>query len=112
MKSSVLHSDLDENFVADNDVDDFKIDSAQPVSDTFCEPVPESSRKMQLEHHQCVSLVEGRVKVSSMLQEDGYHRVATDLRNMGSEESLMELCLWTFRDKKRCHSETVFGVRR
>ena len=28
-----------------------------------------------------------------------YHRVATDLRNVGGEESLMEPCLWTFRDE-------------
>ena len=28
-----------------------------------------------------------------------YHRVATELPNMGSEESLMEGCLWTFRDE-------------
>ena len=28
-----------------------------------------------------------------------YHRVATDLRNMGGEESVVEPCLWTFRDE-------------
>ena len=26
-----------------------------------------------------------------------YHHVASDLRNMGNEESLMEPCLWTLR---------------
>ena len=28
-----------------------------------------------------------------------YHRVATDLRNMKGEESVIEPCLWTFRDE-------------
>ena len=27
-----------------------------------------------------------------------YHRAATDLRNVGVEESVMEPCLWTFRN--------------
>ena len=48
---------LDEQRVGDNDDDDFKIESAQPVSDTCCERVPELSRKLQLEHHQCVRLL-------------------------------------------------------
>ena len=41
----------------DNDDEDFKIESAQPVSDTLCEPVPELFRKLPLEHHQCVRLL-------------------------------------------------------
>ena len=28
-----------------------------------------------------------------------WYRVATDLRNLTSEESVMEPCLWTFRDE-------------
>ena len=68
-----------------NDEENFKIESAQPVSDTFCEPVPELSRKLQLEHHQCVRLlkaVHGLVNAPRRR----CHRVATDLRNMGGEE--------------------------
>ena len=45
--------DLDEQHADDDDDDNFKIESAQPVSDTFCEPVLELSRKLQLEHHHC-----------------------------------------------------------
>ena len=80
----------------DDDEDNFKIESAQPVSDTFCEPVPELSRKLQLEHHQCIRLlmaVYGLVNAPRR----GHHRVATDLRNMKGEESVLEPCLWTFR---------------
>ena len=38
----------------DNDGKDCKTDPAQPVYATFCEAVPELSRKLQLVHHQCV----------------------------------------------------------
>ena len=51
-----------------------------------------------MEHHQVVRLlkaVHGLVNAPSRW----YHRVATDLRNMRGEESLMEPCLWTFRDE-------------
>ena len=34
-----------------------------------------------------------------MLQEDGTIVLQTDLRNMRGEESVMEQCLWTFRDE-------------
>ena len=54
------------NIVDDDDDDNFKSESAQPVSDTFCEPVPELSRKLQLEHLQCtrsLKAVYGLVKV-------------------------------------------------
>ena len=34
-----------------------------------------------------------------MVQEGWYHHVATDLRNLTGEESVMEPCLWTFRDE-------------
>ena len=44
MKCAFLQGDLDEQRVDDDDDDDtIKIKSAQPVSDTFCEPVPECS---------------------------------------------------------------------
>ena len=81
----------------DDDDDNFKIESAQPVSDTFCEPIPELFRKLQLEHHQCIRLLKA---VHGLVNAPGrwYHRVATDLRNLTGEESVMEPCLWTFRD--------------
>ena len=42
VKCAFLQGDLDEQRVDDDDDDDnFKIESVQPVSDTFCEPVPE-----------------------------------------------------------------------
>ena len=47
-----------------------KIEAAQPVSDTFCEPVRGLSQKLQLEHHQCVRLLKA-VYGLVMLQEDG-----------------------------------------
>ena len=75
-----------------------KIESARPVSDTFCEPVPGLSRKLQFEHHQCTRLLKpvyGLVNAPRRW----YHRVATDLRDMKGEESVMEPCLWTFRDE-------------
>ena len=44
-----LQGDLDEQHV-DNDAngENFKIESAPPVSDTFSAPFPELSRKLQL----------------------------------------------------------------
>ena len=53
-----LQGDLDEQHEDDNDDGDFKTESAQSVSDTFSEPVPELCQKLQLEHHQCVPLLE------------------------------------------------------
>ena len=38
-----------------------------------------------------------------------YHRVATDLRNMIGEESVMEPCLWTFRDENGVIHASVLG---
>ena len=75
-----------------------KIEAAQPGSDTFCEPVTELSRKLQLEHHQCVRLLKAVCGLVTAPRR-WYHRVATDLRNMRGEESIMEPCLWTFRDE-------------
>ena len=88
MKCAFLQGDLDEQRVDDDDDDD--------NFNTFCEPVPELSRKLQLEHHQCIRLlkaVHGLVNAPRRW----YHRVATDLRNLTGEESVMEPCLWTFR---------------
>ena len=99
VKCAFLQGDLDEQRVDDDDDDDnFKIESAQPVSDTFSEPVPELSRTLQLDHHQCIRLLK---KVYGLVDAPRrwYHRVATDLRNMKGEESVMEPCLWTFRDE-------------
>ena len=53
--------DLDEQHADDNDDED---------SDTFCEPVPELSRKLQEEHHQCVRLLIAVYGLST-LEEDG-----------------------------------------
>ena len=64
VKCAFLQGDSDEQHADDNDDDACKIESAQPVSDTFCEPVPGLSRKLQLEHH-------GPCTVLSTLQEDG-----------------------------------------
>ena len=102
VKCAFLQGDLDEQRVDDDDDDDdgdnFKIESAQPVSDTFCEPVPKLSRKLQLEHHQCIRLSKA---VYGLLNAPRrwYHRVATDLQTLTGEESVMEPCLWTFRDE-------------
>ena len=106
MKCAFLQGDCD-----DDGEDNFKIESAQPVSDTFCEPVPELSRKLQLEHRQCIRLLKAVYGLVNAPRR-WYHRVATDLRNMKGEESVMEPCLWTFRDEKRCHSCSVLGLRR
>ena len=57
VKCAFLQGNLDEQRVDDDDDDKFIIESARPVSDTFCEPVPEVSQKLQLEHHQCVRLL-------------------------------------------------------
>ena len=95
----IYSGDLDEQHVDDADDDDnFNIESAQPVSDTFCEPVPELSRKLQLEHHQCNRLVKAVYGLVNAPRR-WYHRGATDLRNMNGEESVMEPCLSTFRDE-------------
>ena len=81
MKCAFLQGDLDEQYANDDDDDNFKIESAQPVSDTFCEPVPEVSRKLQLEHHQCVLLLKAAYGLVNVPRR-WYHRVATDLQNM------------------------------
>ena len=99
LKCAFLQGDLDEQRVDDDDDDDhFRIEPAQPVSDTFCEPVPELSQKLQLEHHQCIRLLKAVYGLVNAPRR-WYHRVATDLRNMNGEESVMEPCLWTFRDE-------------
>ena len=111
VKCAFLKGDLDEQHADDDDDDNFKSESAPPVSDTFCEPVPELSRKLQLEHHQCIRLLKAVYGLVNAPRK-WYHRVATDLRNLTGEESVMEPCLWTFRDEKRCHPCSVLGSRR
>ena len=92
------HGSLSESSLAgDTDDDDCKIESAQPVSDTFCERIPELSRLLQLEHHQCVRLLKAVYGLVNAPRR-WYHRVATHLRNMGGDEYFMEPCLWIFRD--------------
>ena len=61
-KCTFLQGDLDEQHADENDGNNFKIESAQPVSDTFCEPVPELSRKFQLEHPPVYPIAKGRVR--------------------------------------------------
>ena len=68
----------------DDDDDNFKNESAQPVSDTF----PVFSRKLQLEHHQCFRLLKAVYGLVNAPRR-WYHRVATDLRNLTGE-----LCAW------------------
>ena len=76
----------------------FKIESAQLVSDTFCDSVPQKSRKLQLEHHPCIRLLKAVYGLVNAPRR-WYHRVATDLRNMRGEESVIDPGLWTFRDE-------------
>ena len=82
----------------EDDDDNFRIESAQPVSDTFCEPIHESSRKLQSEHHPCIRLLKA-VYGLEIAPRRWYHRAATYLRNMKGQESVMEPYLWTFRDE-------------
>ena len=99
VKCAFLQGDMDDQRVDDDDDDDnFKIESAQPVSDTFCEPLPGLSRKLQLTHHQCIRLLKAVYGLVNAPRR-WYHRVATDLRNLTGEESVMGPCLWTFRDE-------------
>ena len=65
----------------------YKIESVQPVSDTFCEAVPELSRKLQLEHRQCIRLLKAVYGLVNAPRR-WYHRVATDLRNMKGHGTL------------------------
>ena len=97
VKCAFFQGDLDEQH-ADDDDDNFKTESAQPVSDTFCEPVPELSQKLQLEHHQCVRLLKALYGLVSAPRR-WYQRIAKDLQNLRDEEYIMEPCLWTFRDE-------------
>ena len=94
MKCAFLEGDLIEERVYANGDEDFNIESAQPVSDTFCEPATELSRVLQLEHHQCVRLLK-----AVYAPRRWYRRGATNLRTMRGEESPMEPCLWTLRDE-------------
>ena len=79
VECAFLQGDLDDQRVDDDDDDDnFKIESAEPVSDTFCEPVPELTRKLPLEHHQCIRLLKAVYGLVNAPRR-WYHRVATDL---------------------------------
>ena len=59
VKCAFLQGGLDEQHADDDDDDNFKIESAQPVSVTFCEPAPELSRKLSSVY----PIVEGRVRL-------------------------------------------------
>ena len=97
VEGAFLQGELEEQHADDDDDDNFKIESAQTVSDTFCEPVPELFRKLQLDHH-FIRLLKGVYGLVNAPRRWN-HRVATDLRNMRGEESVIECCLWTFRDE-------------
>ena len=100
VKCALLQGNVDEQRVdGDDDDDNFKIEPAQPVSDTFCEPIPELSRKLQLEHHHCILLLKAVYGLVNAPRR-WYDPVATDFRNMKGEESVMEPCFWTFRDEE------------
>ena len=89
VKCALLQGDLDEQHANDDDDDDnFKIESAQPVSDAFCEPVPQLSQKLQVEHHQCVRLLKGVYGLVNAPRR-WYHRVSTDLRNGSRHGTLL-----------------------
>ena len=86
------------------DDDDFKIESAQPVFDTFCEPVPELS--FQSEHHQRVRLLK-TVCVLVKVARRWCHHGATDLRH--GRRGLSHGTLLVDYPRK-CHSSLVFRV--
>ena len=95
VKCAFLQGDLDEEGSAEKEKDRWGEDLQ---NDTFCEPVPELSKKMGLEHHQCVKLLKAVYGLVNAPRR-WYHRVSTDLKKLGGEESQMEPCLWTLRDK-------------
>ena len=98
VRCAFLTGDLDVQHVDDNgDGENLNVGLAQPVSVTFCEPVPKLSRKLQLEHHQRVRFLKAVYGLVNTLRR-WYHPVATDLRNTAGVESLMEPCLWTLRN--------------
>ena len=88
VKCAFFQGDLDEQHADDDDNDNIKTESAQPVSHMFCEPVPELSQKKQWEHQQCVGLLKA-VYGPVNAPRRWYHRVAKDLRNLRDEESFI-----------------------
>ena len=95
VKCAFLHGDLDEQHADDNEDDDCKNESAQPVSDTFCEPVPDLFKKLQLEHHQCVRLPKA------------VYGLVTKHERRGIPHGTL---LVDFPRRKRRHSCSVFGL--
>ena len=91
--------DWDEQHADDHDDDAGKIESVQPVSDTFCEPVTEFVSKAAIgaiiSGVRLLKVVYGLVNAPRRW----YRRVATHLPNMRGEETFMEPCLWPFRDE-------------
>ena len=106
VKCAFLQRDVDEQREDDKDDDVCKIESAQPVSDTFCEPVPELSRKLQLEHHQCVRLLKVVYGLVNAPRK-GYHRVATDLGKHERGRISHGTLLVDIPGRKRRHSCSV-----
>ena len=78
MKCAFLQADLDEQHPDDDDDDGQfpKLRQHKPVSDTFYEPVPELSQKLQLEHHQCILLLKAVYGLVNAPRR-WYHCVAT-----------------------------------
>ena len=108
VKCAFLQGNLDEQHADDKDDDACKIESAQPVSDTFCEPVPELSRKLIGAPSVCSS-VEGRVRScqrSKKMVSSCCHRSSKHERRSISHGTL----LVDFPRRKRRHSCSVFGM--
>ena len=62
VKCALLQGNLDEQHADDDDDDNFKIESAKPVSDAFCEPVFPVISKVASGASSVFSIDEGRVR--------------------------------------------------
>ena len=63
--------DLDEQHADDDDDDNFKTESAQPVSDTFLRTCPRVVSKVAIGTSSVCSVVEGRVRTCKCSKKDG-----------------------------------------
>ena len=100
VKCAFLQGDVGDN--ADKEAQDDEAEQAllhaeQLEEGIFCEPVPELSRELGLEHHQCVRLLKAVYGLVNTPRR-WYQRVTTDLSALGGKELQTEPCLWVFRD--------------
>lgn len=93
VKCAFLQGDLEEE-----DEDIIPADGAQLHEDVFCMPTPELERKLGLEHHLCVRLLNAVYGLVNAPRR-WYQRVSKDLENLAGVENETEPCVWTFRDK-------------